>query len=215
MKHPNPRSQLFFKAINKLGWEREQVVWEEKNNNSEFGKFLPNCRLSQKLCLSVKFCKYKWEFIIIPLPPQKIPRYCWKTTESAKHCVLLVGILHFACSFRCGAKKKTKKPYKNTSSFQNSMLLNNERLNGKGKNDEILKRILWTYFLVSGADWKYDTFSMFFCFFWMQNLIRSNGKPPVLFFALKNEEVLPSSDKPAANTASMLQLLTSSLLFPN
>lgn len=192
-------------------------------------KFLPNCRLSQKVCLSVKFCKYKWEFIIIPLSPQKFRDTAEKQQSQPNIACFLLGfcILHVHSVVE-KKKKKTltrtltqffsftyHKPDTSKGSFQNSMLLNNKRLNGKGKNDEILKRILWTYFLVSGAGWKYDTFSCFFCFFWMQNLIRSNGKPPVLFFAWKNEEVLPSSDKPAANTASMLQLLTSSLLFPN
>lgn len=153
-------------------------------------KLWEKCRLSQKVCLSVKFCKYKWEFIIIPLPPQKIPRYCWKTTVSQ---TLRTSCWDSAfCMFIQVWRKKKKKPLQeHWHSPPQLIFLLVEQI-----GNMILSLV-------------------FFVFFWMQNLIRSNGKPPVLFFAWKNEEVLPSSDKPAANTASMLQLLTSSLLFPN
>lgn len=163
-------------------------------------KFLPNCRLSQKVCLSVKFCKYKWEFIIIPLSPQKIPRYCWKTTESAKHCVLLVGILHFVCSFRCGEKKK-KNPYKNTDtvfflspSFTPTINLTHLREASKipcfwttnvwmekGRMMKFWKGSYELIFLLVEQIGNMILSLVFFCFFWMQNLIRSNGKcSPVL-----------------------------------
>lgn len=180
MKHPNPRSQLFFKAINKLGWEREQVVWEEKNNNSELENFCQSVAWVKKSAYQWSSASISGNLLLSPFPPKKF-RDTAEKQQSAKHCVLVIGILHFACSFRCGEKKKKPleehwhspplfppqfytyhKPDTSKGSFQNSMLLNNERLNGKGKNDEILKRILWTYFLVSGADWKYDTFSCFF-----------------------------------------------------
>lgn len=139
-------------------------------------KFLPNCRLSQKVCLSVKFCKYKCEFIVIPLPPQK--KHSEKPLKNNSEPNIAYFLLGFCIlHVHSGLKKERKKNprehwHQNTYTvfFQfytyykpdtNSMLLNNELLNGKGKNDEILKRILWTYFLVSGVDWKYDTFSCF------------------------------------------------------
>lgn len=176
MKHPNPRSQLFFKAINKLGWEREQVVWEEKNNKSELENFCQTVAWVKKSAYQWSSASISGNLLLSPFPPKKIQRYLWKTTVSQ---TLRTSCWDSAFCMFIQVWRKKKKPHKNTytvffqfytyhkpdtpkGSFQNSMLLNNELLNGKGKNDEILKRILWTYFLVSGADWKYDTFSCFF-----------------------------------------------------
>lgn len=195
-------------------------------------KFLPKCRLSQKVCLSVKFCKYKWEFIIIPLPPKKIPRYCWKTTVSQ---TLRTSCWDSAFCMFIQVWRKKKKTLTRTltqflppPSFTPTINLTHLREASKipcfwttnvwmekGRMMKFWKGSYELIFLLVEQIGNMILSLVFFVFFWMQNLIRSNGKPPVLFFAWKNEEVLPSSDKPAANTASMLQLLTSSLLFPN
>lgn len=107
-----PSSQLFFKAINKLGWEREQVVWEEKNNKSELENFCQTVAWVKKSAYQWSSASISGNLLLSPFPPKKF-RDTSEKQQWAKHCVLLVGILHFACSFRSEERKK-KKTHKNT-----------------------------------------------------------------------------------------------------